>query len=109
MNAIPGYPVEQWTWFTYTERYMADYLDTSTTPDYWVKQSITDSEFLPRLPGYAYKQWNELTRGASFEGRIPPWSHPVDTLWGVYVLQYRDSLGKRFWIAFQHWGWPWGG
>ncbi|MCX6026935.1 MAG: hypothetical protein NTY23_11870, partial [Chloroflexi bacterium] len=88
VNAIPGYPVEQWTWFTYTERYMADYYDPNS--GYWVKQSIMDSEFLPRPPGYAYRQWSHMTQGASFEGRIIPWSDPQDTLWGVYVLQYLD-------------------
>jgi hypothetical protein len=104
VNAIPGYPVEQWTWFTYTERYMADYCDSSS--GHWVKQGITDSEFLPRPPAYAYKQWSELCRGASFEGRIPAVGpHKSAETLGVYVLQYRDSLGKRFWVAWEQLGW----
>jgi len=106
LNAMPAYPVEQWTWFTYTERYMADY-QTGGNPDYWVKQSITDSEFLPRAAGNSYKQWSDLCQGASFEGRIPPWDNPGDTIWGANALQYRDSVGKRFWIAWQPWHCQW--
>jgi hypothetical protein len=104
VNAIPGYPVEQWTWFTYTERYMADFCDSLT--GHWVKQSITDSEFQPRPPAHAYKQWSDFCRGASFEDRLPAMGphKPAETL-GVHVLQYRDSLGRRFWAAWEQPGW----
>jgi len=41
---------------------------------------------------------------------MPPSSDPWDTLWNVHVMQFRDSLGKRFWIAWQPWAagwWQW--
>jgi hypothetical protein len=113
-NAIPGYPVEQLTWFAYTQRYLGDDYDSTydSTAQRWVYRrtaaGITDLEFQPRTAGHAYKQWSELCRGASFEGRTPTSgldNNPDETLW-VHAYQYRDSLGKRFWLAWEDLGWP---
>jgi hypothetical protein len=107
VNARPAYPVEQWTWYTYTARIVEDYYDTVIHQ--WVMQSITDSEFSPRPPAYAYKQWSDMCQGSSFEGRLPAYgsTNPDETLW-VHVHQYRDSMGKRFWLAWEDLGWPYG-
>jgi len=100
-NVIPpGYPALAGAWFTFTEQFM--------TGHHWSIIDDSAHDWQSWQPAYAYQQWSSLTQGASFEGQIPPWDNPGDTIYGAQGLQYRDSLGKLFWIAWQPMGshWP---
>jgi hypothetical protein len=93
----PGYPALAGAWFTFTEQFM--------TGHHWSIIDDSAHDWQSWEPAYAYQQWSELTRGASFEGRLSALGgDPGETLW-VHVFQYRDSLGKRFWIAWEPLDW----
>jgi len=83
-NATPGYPALQGAWFTFSSQYMGGN---------WPIILDTTHNWQSLAPAYAYEQWGTLAKGADFEGRIPCGD-------SVFVLQFEDTLHKRFWTAW---------
>lgn len=86
-SARPGLPLEQCTWFVFTRRYHGWGI-TDTFPDFGLLPS-----------GYAYRQWGNLCRRASYEGPVLPLTRPWDTAY-IGSFQFADSLGRKFWIGW---------
>ena len=106
-NARTDVPLEQFCWFVFTARYLSDRRHPRTGD--WARWGITDDTpgsggFRPRMAACAFKQWSELTSGASFEQQLQP--SAVSDTGRIRIYQFTDSLGQRFWIAWKRLGHP---
>jgi hypothetical protein len=93
-NAQPGPPAEACAWFTFTKQYMHG------NASYWNIIGDAANNWPSWPPAYAYRQWSDLTRNASYEGQLVPTTRPWDTAY-VGSFQFADSTGRRFWTVWR--------
>jgi hypothetical protein len=101
-NTIPGSPIEQFAWYSFTRRYMPDGPVGGDTTR-WRRFGITGPDpgstgFQKHATAHAYEQMSKLSRKSTFQRRLPP-VHECDSVW-VPILEYEDSLGRKYWIAW---------
>jgi sugar lactone lactonase YvrE len=84
-NATPGYPALHGAWFTFCEQFMPG--------DHWSIIRDSAHHWESWEPAYAYKQWSALANKADFEGQVLGSD-------STYLLQFEDSLKRKFWMAW---------